>query len=169
MKRFFILLTFLSLTISSFAQNQKLGHLNSIEVLTALPDWKAAEQKLETYATQLRKKLTEEEALLQKEYQEYLKRRDVVGDLSPLDIQAEDKKFQDWVTDLGKKRTDAEQSMLKKEKELLNPIREKVNVAIKDFMQEENYAYVFDTAQGNIAIGPLGEDITPRIKAKLGL
>ena len=139
----------------SFAQIQKLGHLNSFDLLTALPDYKMAEQKLETYAVQLRKKLTEEELQLQEEYEAYRLQLDA-EDLSPKEIKAKDQEFGEWTSSLQQKRLDAQKSVAKKEQELFQPIREKVSLAIQEFMKEENYAYVFDTAQGNIAIGPLG-------------
>lgn len=163
-----VLPLFCALSISATAQSQKLGHINSIDLFTSLPDWKIAEQNLETYALQLQKKLSDEEALLLKEYEAYRKKL-ADGGMTPNDAKTKEKEIQDWDAALQQKRLDAQKSIADKENELFLPIKENVNTVIQEFMQEENYAYVFDTAQGNVAIGPLGEDVTDKIKSRLGV
>lgn len=152
--------------LPSFAQSQKLGHINSAELLSSLPDWQMAQQNLETYATQLQKKLTDEENLLAKDYEEYRKKAAMGGE-SPKSVKAKEEEFKGRGMALQQKRLDAQKSVTDKEAELFQPIQLSLNEAIQDFMKEENYAYIFDTAQGNIAIGPLGEDVTDKIKSKL--
>ena len=152
--------------LPSFAQGQKLGHINSAELLSSLPNWQIAQQNLETYASQLQKKLTDEENLLLKEYEEY-RQKVALGGEAPKNVEIKEQEFKDRGMALQQKRQDAQKSVADKEVELFQPIQLSLNEAIQKFMKEKSYAYIFDTAQGNIAIGPLGEDGTEDIKSMI--
>ena len=56
-----------------------------------------------------------------------------------------------------------------KREELLKPILDKVDVAIKAVGKEGGYLYIFDTSTGATLYALESEDVLPKVKAKLGL
>lgn len=145
---------------------QKFGHTNSIELYSSLTEWKAAEKQLETYAQQLQKQLKTDEEAFYKDLQTF-QQNVKAGILSEADIEKQYPVFQQREQNLLKKQQEAQQKASKKELELFGPIKDRVNNAIKAVMTDGNYAYIFDIAQGVVVPGPSGEDVTPKIKAKL--
>ena len=146
---------------------QKFGHTNSIGLFQSLTEWKSAEKQLETYAQQLQKQLkTDEEAFLKDA--QTLQQNIQAGLLSQAQVDQKRVEFQQREQNLLKQQQDAQQKAAKKENDLFAPIKERVNTAIKAVMAEGGYLYIFDTAQGAIVPGPNAEDITSKIKAKMG-
>ena len=62
----------------------------------------------------------------------------------------------------------AEQDIQKKQQELLMPIQEKLQKAIKDVGAENGYTYIVDPA-ALLYTGPNAIDATPLVRKKLGL
>ncbi len=145
---------------------QKFGHTNSIELYSGLAEWKAAEKDLETYAQQLQNQLKTEEEAFYKDFQAF-QQKAKNGGLSQVEIEQQYPIFQQREQALLKQQQEAQKKASKKELDLFGPIKDRVNNAIKAVMTSENYAYIFDIAQGVIVPGPAGEDVTPKIKAKL--
>ena len=62
----------------------------------------------------------------------------------------------------------AQQDVQKKQQELLMPIQEKLQKAIKDVGAENGYTYIVDPA-ALLYTGPNAIDATPLVRKKLGL
>ena len=66
-----------------------------------------------------------------------------------------------------------EQDMVKqiqdKRNELLQPIYDKVNAAIKSVATENGYTFIFDVGSGAILYAEESADVSALVKAKLGL
>lgn len=56
-----------------------------------------------------------------------------------------------------------------KEKDLINPILDKVANAIKDVGKENGYTYIFDISLGQVIVYPESDNILKLVKKKLGL
>ncbi|MCC7222835.1 MAG: OmpH family outer membrane protein, partial [Chitinophagales bacterium] len=54
-----------------------------------------------------------------------------------------------------------------KGEELLNPIREKVRVAIQTVAKEGGFSYIIDTSAGNVLFSDPLLDVTALVKSKL--
>src|SRR3954468_22217092 len=82
LKSFKVLLPFvglLLLNISSFAQ-QKIGHINSVELLAAMPEKKAADTTLQKFKKSLDEQLKTMQGELQTKYQGYLVKKDSLSE-----------------------------------------------------------------------------------------
>jgi len=163
-----VLLGILSiLSLNFYAQGIKLGHINTQELMATLPQRIAAEEELKKHAAQLeefQKTLQDE---LNQKYEEYLTERDSYSDL----VRAtKEKDLQDKQQRLATYNQTAQQDLYKKESELMQPIVDMVTKAIEEVGKENGFLYIFDTSSGNILFNSAESvDITPLVKAKLGL
>ncbi len=147
---------------------QKFGHLNSAELLTQLPAWKAAEKELATYSQQLENQM----GSMQNEYQ--TKAQKLSSDIQAgiITKQQEDERTQELYGLQQEMQTfsvTAQQNVMKKEQELTAPIIENVKSSIEAVASEQGFTYIFDTSTGILLHAPDGDDVTTLVKSKLGI
>lgn len=166
MKKISLLVSFLLITATvSFAQ--KYGHINFGNLISAIPDTKAADTELENYQKQLVSKGQNMAVAFQTKVDNYLK---TAQSLTPV-------KAKEIETGLEKERQEIlayEQEVQikinQKRAELLDPIVKKAQNAINDIAKERGYIMVFDTSIFNaILYAKESEDIMVFVAAKLGL
>lgn len=146
---------------------QKFAHINSQELLMAMPESDSAQLKIEQLAVNYEDQLDEMNVELQKKYDNYLKNRDKYTDLIRQTKESEIADLQDRVQQFENIATQELQSQRSR---LLQPIIEKANKAIKQVADEQNIMYVFDVSQGNpIYFSDQSTNILPLVKKKLGL
>lgn len=144
----------------------KVGHINSNDLLTAMPERTAVQKELEDYANQL--KLTLD--AMRKEYEtkvaEFQGKQDVMTDI------IKNNKIKE-ITDLEKRITEfqqtAEADLQKKEQSLLQPIIDKAKNAINEVAKEGSFTYILDSSVGVVLYSVESDDILPAVKKKLGL
>ena len=150
----------------TFAQNAKLGHINTSQLVLLLPEMKAADSTLQKFSASL-------EAQLKVMYTEYQSK---VSDFKASEAtmaepvrQTKAKEVEDLEQRIRQFQDDAETSVQKKEQELLAPISKKVEEAIKSVAKEKGYSYIFDMSRGPVIYAQDSDDIMPLVKTKLGL
>lgn len=147
---------------------QKFGFVNSAELFQDIPEVKEAQANLETYQSQLQKKGQAMLTAYQTEYQA-LGQKQQQGELSPKALEAESQKLKNQEVEIAKFQQESEQKIMKKNETLFKPIRDKIQAAIDDVAKEKGYAYVFDYSAGIIIYADDTTDVTPMVKAKLGM
>jgi outer membrane protein len=144
----------------------KIGHINSNELLSAMPERTKIQKDLETYATDLRTTLE----TMRKEYETKIK--DFQGKQDVMTEVIKNSKIKE-ITDLEKRITEfqqtAEADLQKKEEELLQPVIDKAKEAINTVAKEGAYTYILDSSVGVVLYSVEGDDILPAVKKKLGL
>jgi outer membrane protein len=162
-----LLMLVVALSTTAMAQKgTKIGHINSNDLLTAMPERTAVQKDLEEYANQLKVTLD----AMSKEYE--MK----VGDLqSKQDVMTDiikETKIKE-ITDLEKRikefQQTAEADLQKKEQGLLQPIIDKAKTAINDVAKENGYTYILDSSVGVVLYSVETDDILPKVKKKLGI
>ncbi|MBN2669717.1 MAG: OmpH family outer membrane protein [Bacteroidales bacterium] len=158
----------LAVTLSSFAQTkQKFGHINSNDLLMAMPDNKQASDALKAHSKELENQLMAMQAELEQKYNDYLTKKD---SLSPLIQKTKESELNDLNMRIQSFQQTAQQDLQQKEAELMQPIIEKARNAIREVSKEKEYTYVFDTSTGALVFWPEeSDDILPLVKAKLGI
>ncbi len=156
----------LLINISAFAQ-QKIGHVNSVELLAAMPEKKVADTTLQKFKKSLDDQLKTMQAELQGKYQGYLQKKDSLSEpvraLKEQELQDLNQRIQDF-------QQTAQESYEKKLQELYTPISKKAKDAVIAVGKEKGYAYVLDASEGGLVIYASDSDnIMPLVKAKLGL
>jgi len=142
-------------------------HINSLELLSLLPEVKAADEKLQAET----KTLEDQYAAMMKEYE--AKAKEIQSQIETMDDLIKEtkiKELQDTEQRIAKFQADAQEKVAKKQEELYKPIYEKADAAIKKVADENGYTYIFDTSKGGIIYaGTDAVDILSLVKTHLGL
>jgi outer membrane protein len=153
-------------TVTMAQKGVKVGHINSNDLLTAMPERTAVQKELEEYADQLKVTLD----AMRKEYEtkigEFQSKQDVMTDVIK---ETKIKEITDLEKRIGEFQQTAEADLQKKEQELLQPIIDKAKTAINDVAKENNYTYILDSSVGVVLYSIEGDDILPAVKKKLGI
>ncbi len=168
MKKYFqiVFVAALLLAASATATAQKFGYVNSAEILAAMPAMKAAESNLEGLQKQLQKKgqgmvenFQTDLAALQKEAQ--------AGNLTPKQQQEESAKMEERQAEIAAFEQKMVADLQEKRAELLEPIYNSINDAIKAVAEEGGFQFIFD--QQVLLYGEEAADVSALVKAKLGI
>ena len=164
MKKILILLAVI-VSLSSFGQ--KFGHINSNELLMAMPENQQAREAIQQHSKELETQLMAMQAELEQKYNDYLAKKET---LSKLLQQTKETELNDLNTRIQSFQQTAQQDLQAKETELLKPIIEKARNTIREISKEKGYTYVFDTSTGALVFWPEdSDDLLPLVKTKLGI
>ena len=171
-KVFFGLSVFILLiSIPSFSQvmpqQVTIAHVNTTELLQAFPEREAATQQLLTLSENYKKELE----LMQNEYNK--KYSDYITYQSSLAENIKLRRMQE-LTELENKMQQfmelAQKDIEFQEQGLLEPLRERINDAIRLVGIERGYTVIYDLADPGIAfVTPQAIDANPYVKQKLGI
>lgn len=145
----------------------KIAHVNTAEILDAMPDKAKAEKDLEKFYGDLEKQLK----VMGDEYTAKIEDFQAnQATMSNLVKQSKTKEIADLESRIQQFQASAEQEFEAKRAELLSPILEKIQNAINAVGKEKGYTYVLDAATGAaVYIGTDAIDATKDVKAKLGI
>jgi outer membrane protein len=172
MKKFFRsggLLVFLFLfALAANAQNFR--YMNSAAVLASMSEIKQANATLEVTQKQYQEKGKKMVEDLQAKYQE-VQRKVQEGSLSPKQQEEEATKLRAQEEEIGKFEQDVAKKLQDKRAELLNPLLDRVNQAIKDVATENGFQFIFDASPGAGILLYADEkmDVTQLVMTKLGI
>lgn len=168
MKKLFFAIM-LMMPFSLMAQNvMKIGYINSQELITAMPEYEAALKQLEdinlTYQ-QEGKKLQEE---FQKKYTEYMQTKDALDSTIKEYKENELQRLQQSIEEFTQ---NAQNNLQKKQQDLVTPIIEKANKALKQVGDENGFTYIIDTNNGQVVpyVGADAINVLPLVKKNLNL
>lgn len=145
---------------------QKYGYVNSREILNEIPEVKEANANLDAFKLQLQKKGQEMVQALQEKAKE-LERKQASGEISPKQLEEEAKKLQEEEEKIREFERTSQEKLYKKGEELLKPIQDKANAALKQLAQEGGYDYIFDSGMGIILYADESTNLNQKLKAKL--
>lgn len=159
---FIMLLGFTSTDLNA----QKIGHINFPELIQMMPGQDSINAAYETYAKGLDNQLATMQAELENKQMEYEANQ---ATMSNIIKQTKEKELQDLYNRLVEFNQTAQQDLSNYEGQLLEPLITKAREAIDKVANEEGYSYILNTAQGMVLFFDNGDDIMPKVKAKLGL
>ena len=167
MKQIKLLLVVTVLFLSFGASAQvKTGHINSDALIASMPETKAMQDELkkvsQTYDTDYKIQANALQAKYLKYGKEQESKTDEENALRQKEVQDLQKKLQLYAQT-------ADKSLQQKQMDLLKPILEKAQKAIKDVAKEKGIKYVFDSAPGKGLLVFDGEDLLAAVKTKLGI
>lgn len=158
-------------TTTVFAQ--KFGRVDLAAIVTNMPEFKEAQTNLEAYGQDLQDQLEQIQVEFNNKYAEYEKNvgtyTDAVRQLKESELQQLQQRFTDF-------QQIAQQDMQKKEADVMNPIYDKANEAVKKVASEGGYLAIFSTTSDQPVAAGLAyydaaalTDITAAVKAELGI
>jgi outer membrane protein len=154
------------LASASLLSAQKVGHIDYGSILSAMPETKKADSDIAALKTQLSKKAEGMQNKMQAKQKEAMTLAEQ-GKLTPEMEKTYTAQLEKMQKDLEKFAGDADETIQKKRDELLKPILDKVETAVKDVAKEKGIAYVLDTS--TLLYFDPTNDITPDVKVKLAL
>ena len=165
----FLLVTLLLGSVSATAQTApKYGHTNLGNLLDIMPDTKTAEATLKVIADKLSFKDDSLTKAFTAAYTEFEAKYNN-GELTPVVAQQKQAELQKQQEDIQKFEQDAQQTIAAKRQELLKPILDKVEAAIKAVATENQYLMIFDSSSGVMLFANPTDDVTDLVKKKLGI
>ena len=150
----------------SMAQAQsKTAHINVADLLSQMPEMKAAQAELkkleETYRADIQGSMEQ----LQNKLQQY---NNEASSVSQEENQKRALELQGFERNIGEAQQAAQQELAKKQAELFEPISVKAKAAIEKVASAQGYDYVLDASPGSGVIVATGKDLLADVKQELG-
>ena len=169
MKKLFMILAVALLSVSMLqAQSQKIGFINTETVLKELPEYQNAQKSLEQLTEKYKAEIEADLKVIDQLYTTYQNQK---AYLSSSQRSTAENKIITKEQEMKKKEDGyfgSEGTLAKKSEELLTPIREKVDKAVRNYCEENGFTAIIDLAgSGNIVYYDAKLDITQAIIKQL--
>ncbi len=163
----FLLAALVALPMCVAAQTLKFGTVNSQEIFNLMPDKATAESTLQSVSEKYQTEFTNLQQEFEKKYKEF-------QELDPTTPQSiKDRRMQELQENQQKIQNFqqmAAQDLQKQQETLLAPITDKIQKAIQAVGAEGGYTFIYDLSIPAVVYSGAGaEDVTPQVKAKLGI
>ena len=160
------LLSFFVFVSGAFAQ-QKYGHINSNDILEAMPEYKQLNATLESKKNQY-------SAQLQKMYADYQQKSEEVNKYGAamMDAVREErlKEIESLQQRIATFQETANGDIDKLQVKLMQPLNDKYLKIVQAVAKENSYTYIFDLASGSVVYHPENSgDVTDLVKKKMGI
>ena len=160
-----LVLAFIALPLCVSAQELKFATVNLQSIFQVMPETAAATVSLQEKQKKYEDELSKMAEEFQTKYNAIAEQKDSLPENIMNTRLAELQEIEQRTENF--RRMAAEDIQAEREK-LMAPIQEKLMGAVKEVATEGNYVYVLDELQV-IFKGSMTEDITPKVKAKLGI
>jgi outer membrane protein len=163
-----LIAAFLLVSFASFAQTNdrplKFGYTNVEYILMQLPESKQIESELKTHSAQLENQLKNKYAEYDTKVQAYEKGAATMDKVVRED---KEKELMNLNNSIQEFQRNAQASLQQKERNLVDPVINKIDKAIKDVAKENGFTYVISNQA--LLAGPEDGDISPLVLKKLGV
>ena len=162
MKKVFLMMAML---LPLVASAQKLGHVNTQELFSVMPELKGVQAKMDSIQSDYENQFVVMREEFNKKAADYQQNEATMSESV--------KQFrQQELTDLQQRiqlfAQTVEQDLQKRQQEYIAPIQERMVKAIKEVGEKEGFTYIFDSAV-MVYISPDATDLMPAVKTKLGI
>lgn len=170
MKKILIFAFFIFGTQFAFSQSDiKIGYVDSNIILTQLPEAIKAQGELDALITRWRGVLDSLTQVYQKALEDYQKQANTMNDAKKLEAQQNIIQLEQNIMDYRRQKFgDNTGEIYLKQAELLDPVKDKIFVAIEEVAKSENIKFVFDKTGEIILLYADSEfDITYKVLDRL--
>jgi outer membrane protein len=142
----FVVVSFL--VFNSSLEAQRYAVIDSKYILDKIPEYKAAQQKLDDFSAQWQQEIDKKSAALDKMYKDYDAEQVMLND--DLQKKREDELFNadKELKALQRKRFGYEGDIFKKRQELIKPIQDRVYNAVQKLAVSKLYDFILDKSEG---------------------
>ncbi|KOS07447.1 hypothetical protein AM493_16390 [Flavobacterium akiainvivens] len=153
--------------IQSASAQAKVAHINTQELMKAMPEMKTATAQLEkldsAHNTELNKLYAEFQAKI-KQYDEEAQSGKVTEAVNNSRVQ----EVKDMQNRIRAYEENASKELMQKREEIFKPIQDKVMAAIQKVAKAKGYQYVLDASAGSGILVADGPDLLADVKKELG-
>lgn len=165
-----VLITAVAVLFAALQLNaQRVGYINTEKILSVIPEYKSAQAQLENLGKQYSQKIESEYAKIESMYQAYQQQKGTLSAQARTQKENEIISREQTVKELQKTYFGQDGLMQKKSEELLNPLKERVDAAIKKIAENGNFMIIFDISlmQG-VAYAKDSDDLSGLVIKALG-
>ena len=155
----------LAMVLPMFASAQKIGHVNSQEIMALMPETKQMGAKLDSLQSSYETQLANMQEEFNKKVAEFQQQQST---MSASILEYRQQELAQMEQRLQVFYQTIQQDLQAKQVEYLQPIREKLLAAINKVAAAQACTYVMDQT-GMLYIAPDATDLTPAVKAELGI
>ncbi len=163
-KQFLILIAFVTIAVTSVSA-QKIGFLNTNELLVQMPEVKKADSLLVRYRDDMQKVYASYVMEYQQKLADY---QNNSAGWSEVMLEAAEEDLGNAQIRINEYEQQSAEKLAQKKQELYDPILEKVKAAIKQVGEENKFTTILDNT-ALLYVGTDAIDILPLVKKKLGL
>jgi len=146
MKKILFGLIFVLIAFGGYSQ--RYAYVDTEYILSNIPAYKAAQDKLNKLSADWQKEIEAEYAVVEKMYRDFQSEKVLLTEDMIKQREVEIKERDRQVKNLQKRFFGPNGELFQKREELIKPIQEEVYTVIKDIAESGNYAIIFDTAAG---------------------
>lgn len=161
----FAAILFVGATSISVAQS-KVAHINTNDLIAAMPEMKAAQAELEklqkTYEAEIKSMATELDVKIKRYQAEVDTKTDEENQTRAQEVQSIQESIRQY-------QGQAQQDLQTKETGLMKPIFERAKAAIDKVAKAQGFEYVLNSVEGSGVLVANGKNLLPDVKKELGL
>jgi len=162
--KLFVVALFVAFSVQLQAQD-KIGHINFDELVAQMPGQDSINKALENYVSGLESQAKSMQSELEGKYADYQANQ---ATMSEIIRQTKEKEIMDLQQRIEAFNQQAQYDIQNKQYELSQPLLNKAQKAIQQVAKENGFTYIINS-NVQILLYANGIDITPMVKAKLGL
>jgi outer membrane protein len=153
---------------AAWAQTFKFGHINGQEVIALMPERDSAQEKFMAYAKDVEEMLENMQVEYNNKLNTYQKSAKTWSDAIR---EQKEKELQELGQRIQEFQVSAQQDLQKQQGDLLRPVIEKANTAIKKVAAEGGFTYIFDISNSAVSYWNPDQsiDIMPLVRKELNI
>lgn len=165
MKKYFLIFSLAMVSFSAMAQS-KIGTIDAEYILNQMPEMTGVNEGIQTYNQELQKELETNVAKYETLVKDYQANNTT---FSEEDKKAKESEIIGLENDIKGFRQKAGVMMQMKRNELTQPLYEKINAAMLEVVNDENFTQIFHAGGTSLAFSAEEFDITMKVLKKLGI
>lgn len=155
--------------VGGTALAQKVGIVNTAEILESIEDYRSSQSELDRLADQWRQEIAQEHDKIKSEYNRYQAEQVLMSDEARRQKEDQIIQMEQQVRDLQKRRFGPEGDLFERRRELVEPIQERVYKAIEDYADARDYDIILDkSSNAGLIFSNDKYDITRDVLRELG-
>jgi outer membrane protein len=165
-----ILLFILPLFAFALHSHAQIAFVDTRFILNKMPDYPDSIAKLNNLSALWQKEIDDKQAILDRMYKDFEKDEALLTDEVKKKRSDQIFNHEKELRDLQRSRFGFEGDLFKKKQELVKPIEDRVNIAIKSTATRLSYTIVIDKSEGNtVMFSKPTLDITEEVEKELGI
>lgn len=138
-------LLFFALIIPAILVGQsKIGHINSEQIMQALPEAQDAQRSLDNLVAQWESELQKMQSDWKKKFDEYDKKKLILTDQARADQEKALRDLEQSIADYRNRKFGQNGELFQKQNEVMKPIQNKIFKVLEDIAKDQGYDYIFD-------------------------
>lgn len=163
MRKLIVLAVMMLSTFIVAAQN-KIGYINTDELIGSMPEYNTAKKEFQEFQESLEKQGQELESEAQTKSEQFIKDS---ATYSPTMKEIKREELLKLIQRVQNYNNEAQEKLMQLKQQKIGPIQQKALQTIQSVATENKYAYVIE--QSTLLVYPQGDNLLPLVKKKLGI